>query len=82
MAPGEAFLLLGSDARTLAERVESMPGVAASYALGSSLRVIADAEARPHLQRLARSSGAILARSPMRLEDAALVFSRSERRAE
>ncbi len=82
MAPGDAFLLLGGDARTLAERVETMPGVAASFALGSSLRIIAEAEARPHLQRLARSSGAILARSPMRLEDAALVFSRSEPRAE
>jgi ABC-2 type transport system ATP-binding protein len=75
-APGDAFLLLGTGVRALAECVSGIPGVAASYALGSSLRVIADAEAGPQLQRLARSSGATLARAPMRLEDAALVFSR------
>ena len=78
MAPGDAFLVFGGVARKLAERVESIPGVAASYALGSSLRVIADADARPQLQRLARSSGVTLVRSPMGLEDAALVFSRSQ----
>jgi ABC-2 type transport system ATP-binding protein len=75
-AAGDAFLLLGTDVCALAECVEGMPGVAASYALGSSLRVIADVEAGPQLQRLARSRGATLARAPMRLEDAALVFSR------
>ena len=74
-APGEVFLLSGSGTRELAERLAGVPGVAASYALGSSLRVIAQAEAGPHLERLARSSGAVITRAPMRLEDAALVLS-------
>jgi ABC-2 type transport system ATP-binding protein len=83
MAPGEAFLLSGSDAPTLAERLEGVRGVIVSYNLGSNLRVIAEAEARPQLQLLARSSGATLTGAPMRFEDAALVLSSpSSRRAE
>jgi len=78
--PGEAFLLSGSDARSLAELVGGVPAVIASYALGPSLRVIAGAGAKPHLERLARSSGATLASAPMRIEDAALVFSSRSRR--
>jgi ABC-type multidrug transport system ATPase subunit len=73
--PGRAFLLSGSDARALAQSLGGIPGVAASYALGSNLRVIAQAEAGPHLARLVRSNGAELSSEPMRLEDAALLLS-------
>jgi len=75
-APAVAFLLSGLDARLLARDVEAVPGVIASYPQGASLRIVAEPEIEERLHRIAMTHDASLARIAMRLEDAALVFSR------
>ena len=74
-APAAAFSLSGGGARLLAECVEALPGVIASYPQGSILRVVADPKAEEGLQRLASSYNASTAAVPMRFEDAVLAFS-------
>jgi ABC-2 type transport system ATP-binding protein len=76
-APAAAFLLFGLGARLRGRDVDAMPGVIASYPQGPSLRIIAAVESEDRLQRMARQHDASLARVAMRLEDAALVFSRA-----
>jgi ABC-2 type transport system ATP-binding protein len=76
-APAAAFLLSGHDARRRGQNVEALSGVIASYPQGPSLRIVAAAEIEERLQRMARQDGARLVRVAMRLEDAALVFSRA-----
>jgi ABC-2 type transport system ATP-binding protein len=76
-APAAAFLLSGLDARLRGHEVEAVPGVIASYPQGPSLRIVAAAEIEDRLQRVARQQDGSLARVAMRLEDAALVFSRA-----
>jgi len=75
-APAAAFLMSGLDARRLARGVDSLPGVIASYPQGASLRIVAEVETEERLHRMAVTHDACLARVAMRLEDAALVFSR------
>jgi len=75
-APAAAFLLSGLDARRLAGDVDAVPGVIASYPQGASLRIVAELEIEQCLHRMAITHDATLARVAMRLEDAALVFSR------
>jgi ABC-2 type transport system ATP-binding protein len=75
-APAVAFLLSGLDARLLARDVEAVPGVIASYPQGASLRIVAALDIEERLHRIAMTHDASLARIAMRLEDAALVFSR------
>jgi ABC-2 type transport system ATP-binding protein len=75
-APAAAFLLSGTAPRLLSERVLAIPGVVATYPQGESLRIITDPSGEERLRRLANSTGAELARVAMRLEDAALVFSK------
>src|SRR5262249_18222691 len=74
-APANAFLLSGADARLLAQHIDSVSGVIASYPQGLSLRIIAEAEAEERLQYVASTNDASLARVAMRLEHAALVCS-------
>ncbi|MGH2616482.1 MAG: hypothetical protein ACRDJC_14660, partial [Thermomicrobiales bacterium] len=74
--PACAFLLSGTDARLLAQPVNVVPGVLASYPQGANLRIIAEAEAEPGLQGVASAHAASLTRVALRLEDAGLVFSR------
>jgi ABC-2 type transport system ATP-binding protein len=74
-APATAFLLSGAAARLLAQSVEALPGVIASYPQGSSLRVVADPKAEESLHRLASSHNASAAGVAMRFEDAVLAFS-------
>ena len=76
-APAVVFLLSGADTRPLAEQIDSIPGVIASYPQGSSLRIVAEAQAEAPLQREANAHGASLNRVTIRLEDAALVFSQA-----
>ena len=77
-APAVVFLLSGVETRLLAQHIDTLPGVIASYPQGASLRIIAQAEAQETheaLQREAQAHAATLTRTAIRLEDAALVFS-------
>jgi ABC-2 type transport system ATP-binding protein len=74
-APATAFLLTGGAARLLAQSVEALPGVFASYPQGPSLRVVADPEAEESLHRLACSHSARAVGVAMRFEDAVLALS-------
>jgi ABC-2 type transport system ATP-binding protein len=75
-APAVAFLLSGVGARLLAQHVDRIPGVIATYPQGPSLRIVADAEVEQCLHQVAGIHDAHVARMMMRLEDAALVFAR------
>ena len=81
-APAVVFLLSGADTRLLAEQIDSTPGVIASYPQGSSLRIVAEAQAEAQLQREANAHRASLNRATIRLEDAALVFSQATARSQ
>jgi len=72
---------LGADVCMLARRIETVPGVIASYPQGSTLRVVAEVEAEERLQRAASTNEASLTQVRLRLEDAALVFSRQPPRS-
>src|SRR5262249_6436743 len=80
-APATAFLLSGAGARLLAQRGDAVPGVIASYPQGASLRIVAEAETEERLQRTASANDASLTQVAIRLEDAALVFSRQSPRS-
>jgi len=75
-ARAAAFLMSALDARRLTREVDAVPGVIASYPQGASLRIVAEFEIEERLRRMAVTHDATLARVAMRLEDAALVFSR------
>jgi ABC-2 type transport system ATP-binding protein len=75
-APAAIFLLSGADARRLAQHVDALPGVIASYPQGSNLRIVAETETEQYLRCVANTNNANLTRVTVRLEDAALVFSR------
>lgn len=75
-ASANVFLLCGADARLLAQRIDAVPGVIASYPQGSNLRVVAEAEAEECLRRAAGTNDISFSQAAMRLEDAALVFAR------
>jgi ABC-type multidrug transport system ATPase subunit len=79
-APAVAFLLYGAQARRFAGGVDALPGVIASYPQGSNLRIVADTAAEVDLRRFAAVNDASLGNVMMRLEDAALVFSRPSSR--
>ena len=81
-APAHAFLLLATGARLLTQRIAAVPGVIASYPQGASLRIVAEKEAEECLRGVAHTDGASLTRVTMRLEDAALVFSRQSSRSD
>jgi ABC-2 type transport system ATP-binding protein len=74
-APATAFLLSGGNTHLLAQSVEAVTGVIATYAQGSYLRIIADAKADENLLRLASLNHRSLIGAAMRLEDAVLAFS-------
>jgi ABC-type multidrug transport system ATPase subunit len=74
-APAAAFLMSGGNARLLAECVETVPGVIASYPQGLSLRIVADVRGEEGLHRIASMQHVSLANTSMRLEDAVLAFS-------
>ncbi len=80
-APATAFSLTGVSARVLAQRVDAVAGVIASYPQGPSLRIVAEAEVEEPLHRMASAYDASLSRAAMRLEDAALVFGRRSLRS-
>jgi ABC-2 type transport system ATP-binding protein len=80
-APAATFILSGTGARMLAESVDAIPGVIASYPQGAMLRVVADPQAEESLLRAAQTNDVALSRVPTRLEDAALVFSRQPARS-
>ena len=71
----DAFLLSGADARQLAQLVEAVPGVIATYPQGPALRVVADAAAEKSLRRVANVNHAGFDHVAMRLEDAVVAFS-------
>ena len=75
-APAIALLLEADGARGLGAPVEALPGVIASYPPGAVLRIVADAGAEAPLAVLARAHRGRLARTAMRLEDAARAFAR------
>jgi len=75
-APAAAFLLSGVDVRLLARDVDAVPGVVASYPQGASLRIVAELGTQERLGPMATKHDAKLACVAMRLEDAALAFSR------
>lgn len=81
-APAAVFLLSGIDTRLLADQIDALPGVIASYPQGESLRIVAGAEAEAVLQRAAKAHRASLKRATIRLEDAALVFSQARSRSQ
>jgi ABC-2 type transport system ATP-binding protein len=74
-ASASAFVLSGTDARQLAQAVDAMPGVLASYPQGPSLRIVAAPDAEEGLRRMASFTATSIAREAMRLEDAVLAFS-------
>jgi ABC-2 type transport system ATP-binding protein len=75
-ASARAFVLSGTDVRQLAQAVEAMPGVLASYPQGPTLRIVAAADAEEGLRRMARFTATSIAPEAMRLEDAVLAFSK------
>jgi len=80
-APAIAFLVSGTGTHRLAQSIDAIPGVLASYPQGASLRVIAEAGAEDRLASIARTSATKLDRVGMRLEDAALVFCKAPSRS-
>jgi ABC-2 type transport system ATP-binding protein len=80
-ASAAAFLLSGGDTHLLAQSIDAVPGVIASYPQGSNLRVVAEEKAETGLKRVANMHNRGLTRVAMRLEDAALVFSRRSLRS-
>jgi len=72
--PLVAFLVSGATARQMAESVEGIPGVIASYPQGPSLRVVAAGAAEDDLLRVAALRDGSVARVAVRLEDAVLAF--------
>lgn len=84
-APAVVFLLSGVETHLLAQRIDSIPGVIASYPQGASLRIIAQAdgpETHEALQHEAHAHTARLTRTAIRLEDAALVFSKQSAKSQ
>jgi ABC-2 type transport system ATP-binding protein len=69
-----AFLIYAG-AGSLAELIDSLPGVIASYPQGAHLRVVAAGEAEVRLREIARMNRVNLSDVEMRLEDAALALS-------
>jgi ABC-2 type transport system ATP-binding protein len=75
-APAAAFLLSGTAPRLLSERILALPGVIATYPQDGSLRIITGPRGEECVRRFASSAGADVTPVAMRLEDAALVFSK------
>jgi ABC-2 type transport system ATP-binding protein len=75
-ASAAVFLLSGADARRLAQHIDAVPGVLASYPQGPNLRIVAETATEQSLHCVANVNTASLTRVAIRLEDAALVFSR------
>ncbi|MGH7949701.1 MAG: hypothetical protein ACREQF_10780, partial [Candidatus Binataceae bacterium] len=69
-----AFVIARGDGG-LAEAIDSLPGVIASYPHGSHLRVVAAVGAEARLREMAREHRVDFSDAEMRLEDAALAFS-------
>ena len=68
------FELSGRGARMLQQSLEATSGVVASYAQGTSLRIVAKPEFAPSIARIAKLNNLNLSRSTTRLEDAVLVL--------
>lgn len=73
-SPSAVFVLSGPGARMLQQSLEVISGVVATYAQGTSLRIVAKPGFAPSIARIAKLNNLSVSGTTTRLEDAVLVL--------